>query len=531
MIKLRIVTKKLTKGKRTTMGLAASQARFLAITSRKASCEFESMSIAQQKLSVTRQLTEATKEYQSALNQTKLIWGMSDGLDAANPGQTYDLSYDVMMTPSALNDYEPTFITARNGKIVLNSKMAAAAEAAGIEQDGTTSPSGSTYANFIRQLGVQGYLATNQVSKLSTKVGNTYEYYNREAGIGGEPLDKTTANAMTLSTLINYVNQKNKEDGTGKIADSQGNPLSGTIYSNSSEVGDKGPLTIADLLTNNITYISTSKNTDEAWSNMEKILNALNGIFAEDIAGSEAFAYAKGEVESIIKKGATYDQGKATSANSVISDKSSEYNAWVSTSKKWGMGQVGYGISLSNMLKSFLTFYAQALGNFDTDYAVRDRMNESALVTSDPNYFYILKNTDAVTEKDLLVADFYSSLFNNICSTGWTTSAGNVDDKSYLSHAIKNGQLFVSSLSSDNNYYQEAYGLNDNIMEVTDEDGIAQAEAEYNAKKNQLNYKEEQLELDMKNIDTELSALTTEYDSVKNLISKNVEKVFTMFSS
>ena len=36
---------------------------------------------------------------------------------------------------------------------------------------------------------------------------------------------------------------------------------------------------------------------------------------------------------------------------------------------------------------------------------------------------------------------------------------------------------------------------------------------------------------DMKNIDTELSALTTEYDSVKNLISKNVEKVFTMFSS
>ena len=37
--------------------------------------------------------------------------------------------------------------------------------------------------------------------------------------------------------------------------------------------------------------------------------------------------------------------------------------------------------------------------------------------------------------------------------------------------------------------------------------------------------------LKMKNIDTELSALTTEYDTVKNLISKNVEKVFTMFST
>ena len=68
-------------------------------------------------------------------------------------------------------------------------------------------------------------------------------------------------------------------------------------------------------------------------------------------------------------------------------------------------------------------------------------------------------------------------------------------------------------------------------MEVTDDDAIAQAEAEYNVKKSQLNYKEESLELKMKNIDTELSALTTEFDTVKNLISKNVEKVFTMFST
>ena len=49
--------------------------------------------------------------------------------------------------------------------------------------------------------------------------------------------------------------------------------------------------------------------------------------------------------------------------------------------------------------------------------------------------------------------------------------------------------------------------------------------------KSKLNYKEETLELDMKNLDTEISALTTEYDTVKNLISKGVEKVFTMFSS
>ena len=97
--------------------------------------------------------------------------------------------------------------------------------------------------------------------------------------------------------------------------------------------------------------------------------------------------------------------------------------------------------------------------------------------------------------------------------------------------ALKNGQLFISTLNTDGYYYQGHYTNSAHIAEVTDEDAIAQAEAEYNVTKSKLNYKEESLELELKNIDTELSALTTEYDTVKNLISKNVEKVFTMFST
>ena len=67
------------------------------------------------------------------------------------------------------------------------------------------------------------------------------------------------------------------------------------------------------------------------------------------------------------------------------------------------------------------------------------------------------------------------------------------------------------------------------VIEVKDEDAIAQAEAEFTSKKSKLTYKEEQLDLEMQNLDAEISSLTTEYDSVKNLISKNVEKIFTLF--
>lgn len=69
------------------------------------------------------------------------------------------------------------------------------------------------------------------------------------------------------------------------------------------------------------------------------------------------------------------------------------------------------------------------------------------------------------------------------------------------------------------------------IKEVTDEEGIAQAEARYNREKQKINYKENILDMKMKNLDTEISSLTTEYDTVKSVISKNIEKVFKRYNA
>ena len=53
------------------MGMAASQARFLALTARKADCEYRSMQNAQEKLALTRRLAAATQQYENSLNLTK----------------------------------------------------------------------------------------------------------------------------------------------------------------------------------------------------------------------------------------------------------------------------------------------------------------------------------------------------------------------------------------------------------------------------------------------------------------------------
>ena len=94
------------------MGLAASQARFLAITARKANCEFQSLQIAQQKLSLSRDMEKISDEYQNAINQTTLVWD-PDG----NGTDLYELSYSLMMQPSELNNYLPYMVSRRDGKI------------------------------------------------------------------------------------------------------------------------------------------------------------------------------------------------------------------------------------------------------------------------------------------------------------------------------------------------------------------------------------------------------------------------------
>ena len=56
------------------MGLSASQARLLTITSRKSDCEFQSMRLSHEKIALSRSMTDISNEYQNSLNQTKLVY-------------------------------------------------------------------------------------------------------------------------------------------------------------------------------------------------------------------------------------------------------------------------------------------------------------------------------------------------------------------------------------------------------------------------------------------------------------------------
>lgn len=196
------------------------------------------------------------------------------------------------------------------------------------------------------------------------------------------------------------------------------------------------------------------------------------------------------------------------------------------------------GINLNNIAKAFLTYfvkYMDGVSNTAADgkekyYVTAGSLEENRLATNDYLFEYTIKTGSEVSSDDLGQATFYDALFNQICTNGWTEN-DNIEDNEYLQEILQSGMMYISKMKDDGYYYQANYATDSYIKEISDDTAIAQAEAKYTTEKAKLNAKEETLDLKMKNLDTEISSLSTEYDTVKNTISKNIEKSFKRYNA
>jgi len=602
------------------MGLAASQARFLGITARKNSCELKSMQIAQEKLSITNQLTQASIEYQNSLDATKLVWDSEAIID----GSIYDVSYELLMQPSLLNDYSPQILTNNKNQVVLNSQMANALREMGIIQNGKQlfnadgSPqldeSGNavyeklgmenfkiggaerTTTNFKKFLGAmtkQGVLSSYNYDKIIKALDTNSKLYKENMSLGADAPNKFLTDSMNLATMKNYINTITDPNSSylndlretwGTAYDASGNLPSGatpTIYdevkrlasilnfelgysittkngetinnvdfgtyvknqggytSDTPRYNKDNDLTISDskfnfaeLLNKDITL-----STKGAWDIGDMLIQFINQLYKimseflainPDSVDQNYLNFAMTQVCALANL--QWNANSSTAEGSI----SSGYSTGDPAHKHTGIIKNGdyYQVSLSNLAKGALTYFEVAVEGFNSGYKVEsngsEHIDNSYYITSDPNYMYFIDNPEYLDEDNetLLLIDYYSQLFNQICANGWTESAM-VDDNENLKNMLKNGTLFTSTLADDGMFYQGAYTSNNFIAEVADEDAIVRAEAEFKTKQAKLTAKEEELNIDMQMVDAELSALTTEYDTVKQMISKGVEKGFS----
>lgn len=299
-------------------------------------------------------------------------------------------------------------------------------------------------------------------------------------------------------------------------------------------------MTIGDLLSGNIVLMIQNSDHDKSKNAMsetvEKLLTYIAKIMGYgqsgvglnvDDASNDALEYALMMTTKLFLRPENTITGGSRHSDSAMTENS----AYMTAEESNRIAQSGdyTAVSLSNMMSSFLTYFDNYLSGVDSNYVVGKTVDTSSYVTDDSSYIYVGKSTAEVASREEALADFFDELYNNICEHGWRQD-DSVDDEEYLASAIKDGRYSMSSLNNDGYYYQTRYNETGYLVEVTDSDAISRAEAEYTRKKAELTYKEDSMDVKSKKLDAEISSLTSEYDTVKNLISKNIEKTFTMFS-
>lgn len=111
------------------------------------------------------------------------------------------------------------------------------------------------------------------------------------------------------------------------------------------------------------------------------------------------------------------------------------------------------------------------------------------------------------------------------------------NDSEFLTSMLESGKITVDEVSFKNGIVTDTItsASSDNILAMSntsdvDATEVKKAEAEYEHALKQINRKDKQYDMDLSKLETERTALTTEYDSVKKVIQDNIERTFKIFS-
>ncbi len=200
--------------------------------------------------------------------------------------------------------------------------------------------------------------------------------------------------------------------------------------------------------------------------------------------------------------------------------------------------------------------YMNAVNNYKIQINVTDISKDSGYRVEDLNYSnmsqmgYLVTNVNSqlYLEKDengnwIIPNDLNG---NPLCSINETTGKAIVKNKEFeivdgssflknksaLQNSIINGTVFVLNLNQENpEVTSDVLESDTKLSYVLDTSDDAEAESKHEYETAKLERLESQIEMDIKQLDTQHQAIAKEYDSVKEIINSNVDRTFKIFSS
>jgi len=146
-------------------------------------------------------------------------------------------------------------------------------------------------------------------------------------------------------------------------------------------------------------------------------------------------------------------------------------------------------------------------------------------VLGEPKYTWIDETDKTNTENAETKAQWYTNLFKRMEQGYRILEDGLASSSKWLEYAFESGLVGLEQVDKSYNWNALSYSSCSSISEESDSsEAVAIAEAKYKRAMNDIEQKDKMYDLQLKNIDTEHNSLQTEYDSIKTVISKNIDR-------
>lgn len=538
------------------MGMSASQARLLFITSRMNDIELKSQQISNTKIRLADESEQVANAYTKALNKTRLQ--ITDPLTQT----TSQLTYNSIMSPNGIMSGGYNLQTV-DGKVVVSHDVAAAFERrrGNSYQAEDISSYQTNYNNAVSTLNKAEATLNNYLKSKDVTVNSdgTLNFPKRTVTISPVLKNDTSGtDGVQGGGTVSTTDGAGSTGGAGGAGGVQGGGTVSTTDGAGSTGGAGGaggaraprkivqnPSTSRNSLPNAPTsvdnHITFSRTWSDAASPQEYMLTnpaardfstftidptlptgggfqggwttggtTTGGTTGGTTTGGTTGRTTTGRIPGEFKR-FDLDLSKVEMPSSFgnVNVQVAKYNTDVYSNAEKSQIQAQY-----NIYKQDVSNAKQAVSEAKT--ALDDAKAKNASVTA---------NTSEYS------GEFYENLFKQMETSGYKAYDQKLlNNPEALQAYLGNGDWCLGKKNADGKYAQTSISSSTMISEVTDKTDLAKAEAEYNAKTLKINNKEKKLDNQLKTLDTEHSALKTEQESIKSLIKDNIDKSFNLFS-
>lgn len=541
------------KGQRT-MGMSASQARLLSITSRLTNNEFRSQTITNSKLRLAEKSSEASQEYMDALNTQQLMFGVygDDGSYKA-----------VSLTPTLLYQYADLknqySLVNNSGKVMVSAKDAENFEKSnslyeflacyGLVEE--NSEIGTPMYDLLVHKGY-GDLAKIFEDNVMAKDADSYKNGCTDRLYG---INDASCFVHILAHLLDY---DGRLDNKALVSNGEYTTSTGVSFSfNGTDGNSKNIIEDSAMFWNNKDYSDNLKTISDALREYPDVF-MCNGDDNRNTPGKQ------NNLKEIIERDDTpsdidklvsdyiYNKGDGSYTLKTIRQKLVDMiYLGLSSQETFGVEQSDSTESikdeqLRNSMEEFIEDLRYSLESINKVEVLPDSSKAQWYV----NLWYQMNGSDTA---NLVRDEEYNGVsykyIDNMQKTGANFAIledNLLSSSDWLQFALEHGMVTmyqaqynnpaqdsgkVSELTSEGVTWTSIIYTNaSDITQQDDETAIAIAEVKYKNAVTEIEKEDKKFDQDLKKLDTEHAALQTEYDSIKEVISKNTERSFKAFS-